>query len=175
MGKFKLSISMSIDGYVAGPDQSEANPLGDRRKELKSGWFHSRHSARATVRKVARSTRARRSPKASSATSEPPSWAATCSVAGPDRGATTPGRGGGETTRPSTRPVFVLTHHAREPLELQGEGFFLLRHGWNRVGARAGPGSRRRQGRAHSVAVRALRSSMWRRVCSTRSWSRSSP
>ena len=28
MGKVKVSISMSLDGYVAGPDQSEKNPLG---------------------------------------------------------------------------------------------------------------------------------------------------
>ena len=28
MGKLKASISMSLDGYVAGPDQSEENPLG---------------------------------------------------------------------------------------------------------------------------------------------------
>ena len=28
MGKFKVNISMSLDGYVAGPQQSEKNPLG---------------------------------------------------------------------------------------------------------------------------------------------------
>ena len=28
MGKLKVSISMSLDGYVAGPDQTEQNPLG---------------------------------------------------------------------------------------------------------------------------------------------------
>ena len=28
MGKLKVSISMSLDGYVAGPDQSEKDPLG---------------------------------------------------------------------------------------------------------------------------------------------------
>ena len=57
---------------------------------------------RATVRKAARSTRARRSPRGSSATWARPSWAETCSVAGLDRGPTTPGRAGGETTRPTT-------------------------------------------------------------------------
>src|SRR5579864_6222544 len=28
MGKFKLNITMSLDGYVAGPNQSPENPLG---------------------------------------------------------------------------------------------------------------------------------------------------
>ena len=28
MSKFRFEISMSLDGYVAGPDQSEENPLG---------------------------------------------------------------------------------------------------------------------------------------------------
>src|SRR6202012_127542 len=28
MSKLNLSITMSLDGYVAGPDQSEENPLG---------------------------------------------------------------------------------------------------------------------------------------------------
>jgi hypothetical protein len=28
MSKLRLSITMSLDGYVAGPDQSEDNPLG---------------------------------------------------------------------------------------------------------------------------------------------------
>ena len=28
MGKLKLNISMSLDGYVAGPDQTEKEPLG---------------------------------------------------------------------------------------------------------------------------------------------------
>ena len=28
MGKLKAIITMSADGYVAGPDQSEENPLG---------------------------------------------------------------------------------------------------------------------------------------------------
>jgi len=28
MSKLKFNISMSLDGFVAGPDQSEENPLG---------------------------------------------------------------------------------------------------------------------------------------------------
>ena len=34
MGKVKAIITMSLDGYVAGPDQSEENPLGVGGEEL---------------------------------------------------------------------------------------------------------------------------------------------
>ena len=34
MGKVKVSISMSLDGYVAGPEQSKENPLGIGGEEL---------------------------------------------------------------------------------------------------------------------------------------------
>ena len=54
MGKVKISISMSLDGYVAGPDQSEENPLGIGERSFTSGWFRSGPSARATERKAAR-------------------------------------------------------------------------------------------------------------------------
>lgn len=34
MSKLRLSITMSLDGYVAGPDQGEENPLGIGGMEL---------------------------------------------------------------------------------------------------------------------------------------------
>jgi hypothetical protein len=36
--KLRLSITMSLDGYVGGPDQSEQNPLGIGGMELHE-WF----------------------------------------------------------------------------------------------------------------------------------------
>jgi dihydrofolate reductase len=38
MSKLRLSITMSLDGYVAGPDQSEESPLGSGGLELHE-WF----------------------------------------------------------------------------------------------------------------------------------------
>lgn len=38
MSKLRLSITMSLDGYVSGPDQSEENPLGVGGMELHE-WF----------------------------------------------------------------------------------------------------------------------------------------
>ena len=39
MSKLKLSITMSLDGYVSGPDQSEGNPLGVGGMELHQWLF----------------------------------------------------------------------------------------------------------------------------------------
>ena len=39
LGKFKSVITMSLDGYVAGPDQSEENPLGVGGEELHEWMF----------------------------------------------------------------------------------------------------------------------------------------
>ena len=39
MGKVKAIITMSLDGYVAGPDQSEENPLGVGGEELHEWVF----------------------------------------------------------------------------------------------------------------------------------------
>ena len=38
MSKLKLNITMSLDGFVAGPDQSFAHPIGIRGQEL-HGWL----------------------------------------------------------------------------------------------------------------------------------------
>src|SRR5438105_10004561 len=39
MSKLRLSITMSLDGFVAGPDQSLENPLGVRGMELHEWVF----------------------------------------------------------------------------------------------------------------------------------------
>src|ERR1700730_11291654 len=39
MSKLRLSITMSLDGYVAGPDQSQENPLGIGGMELHEWAF----------------------------------------------------------------------------------------------------------------------------------------
>src|SRR5918992_325674 len=61
MGAFRFQIAVSVDGFVAGPDKSEDNPLGD-------GWWGD--------------------------------------------------------NPPFHTPVFVLTHHPREPLEMEGDTTF---------------------------------------------------
>ena len=34
VSRLRVSITMSLDGYVAGPDQSEENPLGSGGQDL---------------------------------------------------------------------------------------------------------------------------------------------
>ena len=60
MSRLRFRISMSLDGFIAGPNQSVENPLGVGGSVCMSGLFRSRRSERRTGRRVARSTRARR-------------------------------------------------------------------------------------------------------------------
>jgi dihydrofolate reductase len=125
MTKLKLNITMSLDGYVAGLNQSVDHPLGKDGNELHK-WlldlrtFHAMHGTEG-------------------------------GVTGPDDdiaaemfeniGATIMGRhmfGGGDgpwgdqpwtgwwgENPPYHMPVFVLTHHLRKSLEMQGEQHFI--------------------------------------------------
>jgi dihydrofolate reductase len=116
----RLQISVSVDGYVAGPNQSEKDPLGEGGEKLHD-W----------VVKLA----AWREPHGRSGgevnASTPVMEEALANV-----GATIMGRnmfGGGPgpwgeeqwngwwgEDPPFHTPVFVLTHHEREPLEMEG-------------------------------------------------------
>jgi dihydrofolate reductase len=117
---FKLNITMTLDGYVAGPNQSLTHPLGEGGEQLHE-WAFATRTFRAMHGTEGGAT-------------------------GPDDdvmaemfqnvGATIMGRhmfGGGSgpwgdnpwrgwwgENPPFHTPVFVLTHHAREPLEMQG-------------------------------------------------------
>jgi dihydrofolate reductase len=120
MSKLRLNITMSLDGYVAGPNQSVEYPLGEGGDELHK-WAFAVRTFRAIHGMEGGAT-------------------------GPDDdiaaeyfqnvGATIMGRrmfGGGDgpwgdnpwngwwgEDPPFHTPVFVLTHHAREPLVMQG-------------------------------------------------------
>ena len=119
MSRLRLNITMSLDGYVAGPDQSEESPLGVRGEELHE-W--------AVPLEVFRTMHGGEGGEVNAST-------AVVEERWENIGATIMGRnmfGGGpgpwaEDWRgwwgddpPYHHPVFVLTHHAREPLEMQG-------------------------------------------------------
>jgi hypothetical protein len=60
MSKVRVHISVSLDGYVAGPNQSEENPLGEGGEQLHD-WMISLKAWREPIAwRVARSTRAAR-------------------------------------------------------------------------------------------------------------------
>jgi dihydrofolate reductase len=120
MSKLRLSITMSLDGYVAGPDQSEENPLGVGGMELHE-WFFPLKEFREMHGEQGGETNA-----SSSVVEERRA----------NIGATIMGRnmfGGGTgpwgddpwpgwwgEDPPYHHPVFVLTYHPREPLEMKG-------------------------------------------------------
>jgi dihydrofolate reductase len=120
MTRLRLNITMSLDGYVAGPNQSVSNPLGEGGEHLHEWAFATR-----TFRAV--------HGMEGGATGPDDDIAAECFQ---NVGATIMGRhmfGGGDgpwednpwngwwgDDPPFHTPVFVLTHHARKPLEMQG-------------------------------------------------------
>jgi dihydrofolate reductase len=121
MGKLTFHISVSLDGYIAGPDPSLEEPLGKGGEKLhewalrteawraEHGYEGGEHGVDSDV--IAESTRN-----------------VGAYVMG--RKMFSGGEGGWEDdprasgwwgdTPPFGVPVFVLTHHAREPLEMQG-------------------------------------------------------
>jgi dihydrofolate reductase len=121
MSKLRFTISMSLDGFVAGPDQSLDNPLGIGGEQLHE-WVLSLAAWRAPHGLEGGEVNESSKVVEASLTNV---------------GATIMGRnmfGGGPgpwndrkpwngwwgDNPPFHHPVFVLTHHAREPLELEG-------------------------------------------------------
>ena len=120
MSKLRCSITTSLDGYVAGPDQSADNPLGKGGMNLHD-WllptkaFRSRHGGtggetginddvtRESFENIGATIMGR-------------------NMFGPVRGpwGPNPWRGWWGDDPPFYHPVFVLTHHAREPLAMEG-------------------------------------------------------
>jgi dihydrofolate reductase len=131
VSKLKLRISMSLDGFVAGPEQSVENPLGIGGMKLHE-WVLPLKAWRGAHGMEGGETN-----ESSKVVEE--------SVA--NIGATIMGRnmfgghpGGWDASKPWNgwwgdnppfhHPVFVLTHHAREPLAMQGGTTFnFVTHG----------------------------------------------
>ena len=97
------AITMSLDGYMAGPNQSLENPLGEGGKACTSGRSRPRRSARRTGGRR-RGGRARRRARGAvePRTSARRSWGGTCSARSAASGATATGRVGGVTIRRTT-------------------------------------------------------------------------
>ena len=121
MSKLCLKISMSLDGFVAGPSQSVDNPLGIGGMRLHE-WafglaiFRAQHGLEGG--EVNESTRVVEESLANIGATvmgrnmfggHPGPW-----------DAKKPWNGWWGVNPPFHHPVFVLTHHKREPLELDG-------------------------------------------------------
>jgi dihydrofolate reductase len=114
MAKLKFSISMSLDGYMAGPHQSLENPLGEGGMDLHQWAFAARRAGDAGDELDARYANA---------------WSENVgahimgrNMFGPVRGewGESDWKGWWGDDPPYHAPVFVLTHHPHDPIEMDG-------------------------------------------------------
>jgi dihydrofolate reductase len=120
MSKLKLNITMSLDGFVAGPEQSDENPLGIRGEELHE-WL--------VPLRAFRETHGEEGGEESPSNAVVEGWFDNvgATIMGRNMFGGGPGPWGGDSWKgwwgdepPFHTPVFVLTHHPREPVEMKG-------------------------------------------------------
>lgn len=106
MSRVTCDLTISLDGFVAGPNQTRADPLGEGGERLHRWMFEEPEPNAAAIEGI---------------------LAAGAYImgrnmfAGPGPGPWDEGwRGWWGEEPPYHAPVFVLTHHARAPLEMQG-------------------------------------------------------
>jgi dihydrofolate reductase len=146
MSKLRFSVTMSVDGYVAGPNQSRDNPLGEGGMALHEWAFAVRRNEAHGREGTAATTIDDRYAEA---------WSTNTGAYIMGRNMFGPIRGRWESAEewngwwgedpPYHTPVFVLTHHAREPVEMQGGTTFNFVTGGIEdalEGARAAAGAR---------------------------------
>lgn len=118
------SLGVSLDGYAAGPDQSLENPLGVRGPELME-WFFPTRKWQSMQGNDSGETGIDNE-IAEQGFAEVGAWIIGRNMFGPVRGPwldeSWKGWWGDEP--PYHVPVFVLTHHAREPLAMKGGTVF---------------------------------------------------
>jgi len=121
MSKLRMKISMSLDGFVAGPDQSVDDPLGVGGERLHEWVF-----PLAVWRETHGQTGGDVTPSSAVVEESQANIGATImgrNMFGGHPGpwnAEKPWNGWWGQNPPFHHPVFVLTHHARPPLELEG-------------------------------------------------------
>jgi dihydrofolate reductase len=120
MSKLRCQISVSLDGFTAGPNQSEENPLGEGGMALHE-WVFKLDAWRQAHGREGGET------NASSEVIEEATANVGASVMGRNMFGGGPGPWGEQPwdgwwgdEPPFHTPVFVLTHHEREPLQMQG-------------------------------------------------------
>jgi dihydrofolate reductase len=120
MSKFRFHLTVSADGYLAGPDQSEENPLGVGGDHLHD-WALDLAAWREPHGKEGGEV------NASTPVMEEMQANVGAGVMGRNMFGPVRGSWGDESWRgwwgenpPFHYPVFVLTHHPREPLEMEG-------------------------------------------------------
>ena len=120
MSKLKLNITMSIDGFVAGPHQSLEQPLGVGGEELHD-WLVQLKAFRESHGEGGGEVNAS-TPYAEDILAGTGASIMGRNMFGGGRGpwADESWKGWWGDDPPYHHPVFVLTHHPRDPVELQG-------------------------------------------------------
>lgn len=130
MSKVRAHISVSLDGYVAGPNQSMENPLGEGGESLHE-WL----VALKAWREASGMGGGEENASSPVVREEHANVGAEIMGRGkfgpPSRGSwgDEPWRGWWGDDPPFHKPVFVLTHHAREPLTLSDTTFTFVTDG----------------------------------------------
>ncbi len=119
------AFSISADGFGAGPDQGLANPLGRGGEDL-HGWLIPTRTFQRDVQRKDGGTTGADDDFAKRAFENVGAWIMGRNMFGPVRGPWPDGewKGWWGANPPYHVPVFVLTHHARPPLEMQGGTVF---------------------------------------------------
>jgi dihydrofolate reductase len=119
------SFTISLDGYGAGPDQSRDHPLGVGAEDLHQWLFHTRTFQRTLFGEDGGAT-GLDDDFAARGFENVGAWILGRNMFGPVRGPwpdmTWRGWWGDEP--PYHVPVFVLTHHPRPPIEMEGDTTF---------------------------------------------------
>jgi dihydrofolate reductase len=142
MSEVTCDVSISVDGYSAGPNQTADRPFGDGDVEMLHRWMFEQREQNAAEVDAILAARA---------------YVMGRNMFGPIRGEwDLSWRGWWGEDPPYHGPVFVLTHHPREPLEMQGgTTFYFVTDGIEAALARAreaaGDGDVSIGGGAHTV------------------------
>ncbi len=121
MSKVRVAaFSISIDGFGAGPRQDLQNPLGVRGTELHGWFFHTEVFKK--IQGQSGGTTGIDNEMAAQSFENVGAWILGRNMFGPVRGPwkDESWKGWWGANPPYHVPVFVLTHHAREPLTMEG-------------------------------------------------------
>jgi dihydrofolate reductase len=112
MSTITCDLAISLDGYVAGPNQSQDNPFGEGVGDRLHRWMFDEPDENAAEIEGITSAAA---------------FVMGRNMFGPGRGEWDPGwTGWWGDDPPYHAPVFVLTHHEREPVQMDGGTTFVF-------------------------------------------------
>jgi dihydrofolate reductase len=122
----RFDIAVSLDGYSAGPDQSEENPLGDGGESLHD-WVVELEAWRRASGLEGGELNAS-SPVVEESMRNVGAWIMGRNMFGPVRGpwGDSQWTGWWGDDPPYHTPAYVLTHHARDPVEMKGGTTFVF-------------------------------------------------